>query len=113
MERFISSPKIEINPPLFYQDELRRRVMLALNMSRIGQHVFQEIRFANTLTSEPVFDSNRPIRSTGDMMPWFTGRPCEPAKRSHINFVVVDFDLGKQRRQGTGRERGSGRVGQE
>jgi type III restriction enzyme len=90
VERFISSPKIEINPPLFYQDELRRRVMLTLNMNRIVQHVFEQIRFANTQTLEPVFDSNKPIRSTGDMLPWFTGKPCEVAKRSHINFVVLD-----------------------
>ena len=90
VERFISSPKIEINPPLFYQDEIRRRVMLTLNMNRVVQHVFERIRFANTETLEPVFDSNQPIRSTGDMMPWFTGKPCEVAKRSHLNFVVLD-----------------------
>jgi len=90
VEKFISSPKLEINPPLFYQDEMRRRVMLALNMRRIVQHVFDQIRFANTESVEPVFDSHKPIRGTGDMLPWYTGRPCEVAARSHINFVVVD-----------------------
>lgn len=39
---------------------------------------------------EPVFDSNRPIRSTVDMLPWFTGKPCAAANRSHINLCVVD-----------------------
>ena len=87
VEKFITSPLLEINPPLFYQDEMRRRVMLTLNMGRIVQHVFEEIRFGNTVTLEPVFDSNRPIRSTADMLPWFTGKPVVAANRSHINFA--------------------------
>jgi type III restriction enzyme len=37
-----------------------------------------------------VFDSARPIRSTGDMPPWFTGRPCEHTDHSHINQCVFD-----------------------
>lgn len=89
-EKFIASPKMQINPPLFYQDEMRRRVMLTLNMQRIVQHIFDQIRQANTERLEPVFDSNRPIRSTGDMLPWFTGRPVVEAMRSHINFCVAD-----------------------
>jgi type III restriction enzyme len=90
VERFIKSPLLEINPPLFYQDEMRRRVMLTLNMGRIVQHVFEQIRFGNTVTLEPVFDSNRPIRSTADMLPWFTGKPVVAATRSHINLCVAD-----------------------
>ena len=90
VEKFITSPLLEINPPLFYQDEMRRRVMLTLNMARIVQHVFEEIRFGNTVTLEPVFDSNRPIRSTADMLPWFTGKPVVAASRSHINLCVAD-----------------------
>src|SRR5206468_3409262 len=89
-ERFIRSRRLEINPPLFYQDELKRRVMLTLNMQRIVQHVFEQIRFANTESLEPVFETSGPIRSTGDMLPWYTGKPCEAAQRSHINFCVVD-----------------------
>ena len=90
VEKFVASPKLEINPPLFYQDEMRRRVMLALNMRRIVQHVFDQIRFANTEAVTPVFDTHKPIRGTGDMLPWYSGKPCEVAARSHINFVVVD-----------------------
>ncbi len=90
VEKFMASPKLEIDPPLFYQDELKRRVMLTLNMQRIVQHFFEQIRCANTEALEPIFDSNKPIRSTGDMLPWFTGKPCIPARRSHINLCVVD-----------------------
>ncbi|MGD1086995.1 MAG: DEAD/DEAH box helicase family protein, partial [Verrucomicrobiota bacterium] len=90
VEIFITSPMLEINPPLFYQDEMRRRVMLTLNMPRIVQHVFDQIRFGNTVRLEPVFESNRPIRSTADMLQWFTGKPVVAAARSHINLCVAD-----------------------
>lgn len=90
VEKFISSPKLEISPPLFYQDELKRRLMLTLNMQRIVQHVFEQIRFANTETLEPIFDSNKPIRSTSDMLTWFTGKPVVAANHSHINLCVAD-----------------------
>ena len=32
VEKFIASPMLEINPPLFYQDEMKRRVLVALNI---------------------------------------------------------------------------------
>jgi type III restriction enzyme len=90
VERFIASPKLQINPALFYEDELKRRIMLMLNMRRIVQHVFEQIRFGNTETLALVFDGNKPIRPTGDMLPWYTGKPCVQADSSHINFCVED-----------------------
>jgi type III restriction enzyme len=48
------------------------------------------IRFENTEHLEPLFDRDRPIRSTADMGTWYTGKPCERTKRSHINFCVYD-----------------------
>ena len=90
VEQFIRSDKIAISPPLFYQDELRRRLIVTLNMTRVVQHIWEAIRFENTERLEPVFDRDHPIRSTGDMVPWWTGKPCERTKRSHVNFCVYD-----------------------
>jgi type III restriction enzyme len=90
VEKVIHSDRIEINPPLFSQDELRRRILLTLNMNRIVQHIWETIRFENTTALEPVFDSERPIMSTADMRPWYTGKPCEHTQRSHISFCVFD-----------------------
>ncbi|MDZ7761688.1 MAG: hypothetical protein U5L00_15705 [Desulfovermiculus sp.] len=44
----------------------------------------------NTHKLVPVFDRNRPIRSTGDMMTWHTAKPCAYTHKSHINFCVYD-----------------------
>lgn len=90
VERFLSSDRIEITPGLFNRDELRRRIVLTLNMNKIVQHIWEAIRFENTLALSPVFDTERPVRSTGDMRTWFTGRPCERTMHSHINFCVFD-----------------------
>ena len=90
VEEFMVSRKIDIYPPLFYQDDLRRRIIMTLNMRRIVQHIWEAIRFENTASIEPVFDQDHPIRSTGDMKTWFTGKPCEHTKKSHINFCVFD-----------------------
>lgn len=90
VERFIESDNIQIHPPLFNQNALRRRIVITLNMNKIVQHLWEAIRFENALSLEPVFDTERPIRSTGDMLPWYTGRPCEHTKRSHINMCVFD-----------------------
>ena len=90
VEQFINSGKIVINPSFFYEDELRRRLVITLNMTKVVQHIWEAIRFENTLKLEPVFDRDHPIRSTGYMSPWYTGKPCERAKKSHINFCVYD-----------------------
>jgi type III restriction enzyme len=90
VEQFIRSDRIAISPPLFYQDELRRRLIITLNMSRVVQHVWDAVRQENTERLTPVFDRDHPIRSTGDMRTWFTGKPCEPTQKSHINVCVYD-----------------------
>ncbi len=89
-EQFIRSDQITISPPLFYQDELRRRLIITLNMSRVVQHVWEAVRQENTERLTPVFDRDHPIRATGDMRTWYTGKPCERTRRSHINVSVYD-----------------------
>lgn len=90
VEQFIRSDRITISPPLFYQDGLRRRLIITLNMSRVVQHVWEAVRQENTERLAPVFDRDHPIRSTGEMRTWYTGKPCERTRRSHINVCVYD-----------------------
>lgn len=90
VESFMRSDRVSIMPNLFAQSDIHRRVLLALSMSRIVQHIKTAIREENTESRQMVLDENFPIRSTGDMRPWFTSRPCEPTKRSHISHCVYD-----------------------
>ncbi len=96
VERFLVSDRLRLEPELFHQQELPRRVMLALRMTEVANHLHQAIREQNVLAEggremlTPVFDETRPIRSTGDMLPWFTSKPCAPTRKSHINHCVFD-----------------------
>ncbi len=90
VEQFIHSDLITIKPPVFYQDELRRRLIVTLNMSRVVQHVWDYIKQENTEQLKPVFDRDNPLRSTGDMLTWYTGKPCERTRKSHINVCTYD-----------------------
>jgi type III restriction enzyme len=90
VERYIESDKIRVDPPLFNQDNLRRRIIITLHMSSVAEHLKQAFHFENTEALIPIFDTERPIRTTGDMLPWYTGKPCEHTRRSHINLCVFD-----------------------
>lgn len=59
-------------------------------MNKVVQHVFEAVHFENAEALVPVFDESRPIRSTGDMGTWYTKKPRERTRRSHINVVVFD-----------------------
>jgi type III restriction enzyme len=89
VEDFLDSSKLVIRSK-HYQEDLRKRVLIMLNMNRIVQHLFNAIRFENTEKVVAVFDKEMPIKSTGKMMTWYTCRPCEITQRSHISHVVFD-----------------------
>jgi type III restriction enzyme len=90
VEMFIESDRLRVDPPIFDRDPLRRRIVITLGMSKVVEHLKQQIHFANTEALLPIFDPQRPIRSTGDMLPWYTGKPTEHTKKSHINMAVFD-----------------------
>lgn len=89
VEQFLHSKHIDI-PSLFHQDPLRKRILFALHIDPIVDHLEALIQQQNTLKLEPVFDSERPIGSTRDMRTWYTTRICEPTTHSQVSHIVVD-----------------------
>ncbi len=85
-EQFLNSGRIEISPALFNQDRKKKQLVITLNMTKVIRHFQHAIESNNTEKMTLVLDSDHPIRTTGDMRPWRTGKPCEPTKRSHINY---------------------------
>ncbi len=92
VEKVLRSDRIAFSQPLFSQDPVRRRILLTLTMSKIVNHIWNAIKFdeENSQSRELVFDQYRPIASTVDMQPWWTGRPNDHTRRSHINVCVHD-----------------------
>jgi type III restriction enzyme len=89
VEQFLDSGKIVI-PSLFHQDPLRRRILFALCMDRIVQHLMRFIHQQNQERIEPVFDPESPIGSTRYMRTWYTTKLCQPTQRSQISHMVAD-----------------------
>ena len=90
VEEFVRSDRLQLEPPMFAQGRRKRRLVVTLSMERVVQHVLHSIRQENAEVLTPVFDPDRPIGSTGDMATWYTGKPCGPTTRSHVNYCVYD-----------------------
>jgi type III restriction enzyme len=56
----------------------------------MAEHLKQAIHFENRAALLFIFDTERPIRATDDMLPWYTGKVCEHVNHSHINMAVLD-----------------------
>jgi type III restriction enzyme len=89
VEGFIESDKIAI-PSLFHQDPLRRRILIALNIDLIVQHLLRHVVEQNQERLEPVFDEENPIGSTRGMPTWYTTKPNLRTSKSQISHVVGD-----------------------
>ena len=89
VEEFISSDKINVlnvDP----NDEIRKKLIIAFNLTKIVKHITSEIKISNTQERRLVLNKENPIKSTSDMQPWYTRKPNDPTLHSHINFTVHD-----------------------
>ena len=89
VEQFFNSDQLEI-PSLFHQDPLRKRVLIALSIDVVVQHVVAQIQQQNTERLEPVFDPEFPIGSTRLMRTWYSTKPCLETGKSQISHAVAD-----------------------
>jgi type III restriction enzyme len=89
VEQFFESDKLRI-PSLYHQEPLRKRILFALNIDTIVQHLLRYVNEQNQERIEPVFDEEAPIGSTRHMRTWYTTKPCFPTIKSQISHLVGD-----------------------
>ena len=90
VEAFLQSDRLDI-PSLFHSDPLRRRILIALNIDLVVQHVLRNVSEQNVERLAPVFDEDNPIGATGQMRTWYTTKPNpHVTTKSHISHVVGD-----------------------
>jgi type III restriction enzyme len=89
VEQFFESDRLVI-PSLYHQESVRKRILLALNIDQIVEHLLRHVREQNLEHIEPVFDEERPIGSTRDMRTWYSTKPWHPTTKSQISHVVAD-----------------------
>ncbi|MBF2759562.1 MAG: DEAD/DEAH box helicase family protein [Ectothiorhodospiraceae bacterium AqS1] len=87
-EEFMRSKRVRFAPEPDGPE--RKRLFIALYMTRIVHFFIDAIRQSNTASRELVLDRKRPLCRTDDMLPWGTARPSEPTSKSHINRCVFD-----------------------
>lgn len=89
VEQFLSRNKLDI-PSLFHQDETRKRILIALNLDGIVQHLMRHVEQQNRERLEPVFDGEQPLGSTRVMRTWYTTKTCHPTQKSQISHMLAD-----------------------
>ncbi|NEP40712.1 MAG: type III restriction endonuclease subunit R, partial [Okeania sp. SIO2H7] len=90
VEAFINSDKIKINPSFLAEDELKRRTIIGLNMTKIYQYLLPAFFIESQQSSVPIFDRDRPILSTTDLPIWYASKTCQYTQKSHINYCTLD-----------------------
>lgn len=90
VEQFIRSEKLQVKYDSFRVDNRKHKVLMMLNMKKIVQHIWTEIRTENTEKLLPIFDKEHPICSTANMGRWYTRKPRHALSKSHISHCVYD-----------------------
>jgi type III restriction enzyme len=90
VEGYIKSDRISIKTDVLNQDERRKKILILLNMNKVVQNIWDAIRTENAEKLMPVFDDVAPVRTTSDVRTWYTSKPCEYSRKSHVNFTVYD-----------------------
>jgi len=89
VEQFLSSGRLLV-PSLFHQDEVRRSILIALNLDGIVQHLMRHVEQQNRERLEPIFDEEQPIGSTRAMRTWYTTKTCLPTQKSQVSHMLAD-----------------------
>lgn len=89
IEEFVKTNKLNI-PSTFHQEPLKKRILIALSIDLIVEHLMRNLVEQNEESLELIYDEENPIGSTADMRTWYTTKPCQPTTKSQINNLVVD-----------------------
>ena len=87
VEEFVHSGKIKVTD--VSEDELRTKMTILFNMSKVVSHVCKAIKDSN-MTNRHIILNSKPVKSTSNMRPWYTKKPTERITKSHINMAVYD-----------------------
>lgn len=90
VEKFLSSDKIRVNPKSVDDDKIQRNLYIRLNMDKIIRHLARSIVNQNATAFEILYNTLEPIRYTRDADIWYTTKPHQPYKKTHMNLCVFD-----------------------
>ena len=90
IDQFLESDKIEYKLPLFYGTGDLKRIVIALNLQKIINHIGNFIKSSSKEAPAAILDAVRPTRSTATSATWYTTKPTQPIQKSQISHIVID-----------------------
>lgn len=90
IEQFLDSNKLQLKIPIFEGTEELRKIVVALNLQKIINHIGNYIKSSSKESPTVILDPVRPIRSTNTSMIWYTSKPTQPVMKSQISHIVID-----------------------
>ncbi len=90
IDQFIESDRLELKVPILEDSEKYKRILIALNLQKIINHIADFIRSSSQESPKIVLDSVRPKRSTATAMTWYTSKQAQPIMKSQISHLVID-----------------------
>ena len=90
IDDFLASDKLDIKVPIFAGTEKLKKIVVALNVQKIINHIGHFIKSSSKEAPVPVLDPVRPKRSTSTAMIWWTSKPTQPVQKSQLSHIVVD-----------------------
>jgi type III restriction enzyme len=90
LDKFLDSDKLKLKIPTFAGTDKLKNIFIALNLSRITNHISTLIKSSSIEAPVAIFDHVRPVRSTATAPIWYTAKRTQPAKKSQMNLVVID-----------------------
>ena len=89
VETFLNSDQFNIEPKSFYDDEVRKKIVIMMGMESIVRKIFSAITHQNSNELIPIYKNPR-YRSTKDALEWRTKKRAQVFKKTHMNLCVVD-----------------------
>ncbi len=90
IDEFLISDKLVFKIPLFAGTEELKRIVIALNLQKIINHIGNFIRSSSKEAPVVILDAVRPVRSTATASIWYTSKPTQPVQKSQISHIVID-----------------------
>ncbi len=112
VEQFFESDRV-VHPVPVSPGSARKRILFALNIDMVVQHLLQSISEQNLEHLEPVFDEDMPIGSTRYMRTWYTTKHCMPTPQVTDQSCRGGWKLGAIYRGCAGKERACRCIRQE
>lgn len=90
IDEFLESDKIEFKIPRFEGTNDLKKIVIALNLQKIINHISNFIRSSSKDAPVAILDAVRPVRSTATAPIWYTSKPTQPIQKSQISHIVID-----------------------